>query len=147
MDLFISAVLTLSSIGLFCYWFRYTCLLIFAAQTPHEHSEKVARTNRLSFPEVRFKLREHGGIDLERLHESLEQDFAIIAHLLEDTPATRFDTGLEDTMLKIHFRAMSACFRLTRRNLREFASDALEEMSLVVIHLANQLGERNADAY
>jgi len=42
---------------------------------------------------------------------------------------------------------MSACFRLTRRNLREFASDALEEMSLVVIHLANQLGERNADAY
>ena len=47
-------------------------------------------------------------------------------------------------MLKIHFRAMSACFRLTRSHLREFASDALEEMTLVVAHFANQLGERNA---
>ena len=83
-------------------------------------------------------------MDLDGLRKGLERDFAILTYLLEHTAITSFETGFENAMLKIHFRAMSACFHLTRSNLREFASDALEEMSLVVAHLANQLGERNA---
>ena len=144
MDLLINAVLIASSVALFCYWFRYGCLLILAAETLHDYSEDVVSANQLSFPAVRSGLRSHDAVDLDRLHESLERDFAIIASLLEDTITSGLDTGFEHAMLKAHFRAMSACFRLTRNNLREFASDALEEMTLVLAHFANQLGERNA---
>jgi hypothetical protein len=144
VDLFINAILIAGSVALFCYWFRYTCLLILAAETPHDYSAEIASANQLSFPEVRSSLRRRDVADLERLHKCLERDFAIIVYLLEHTPIASLDTGFEGAILKIHFRAMSACFRLTRANLVEFASDALEEMSLVVAHLANQLGERRA---
>jgi hypothetical protein len=147
MDLFINAILTASSIALFCYWFRYGCLLILAAETAHNYSEEVAEANQLTFREVRSRLWKHDVTDLNHLHKCLERDFAIIAYLLEHTAKRGFDTGFEDAMLKVHFRAMSACFHLTRTNLRGFASDALEEMSLVVAHLANQLGERSAAAH
>ena len=144
MDLVINAALIATSVALFCYWFRYGCLLILAAEGPHDFTEEVAEANQLSFREVRSRLRKHDVTDLDRLHKCLERDFAVIAYLLEHTPATSFDADCDDAMLKVHFRAMSACFRLTRRNLRESASDALEEMTLVVAHLANQLGERSA---
>ena len=146
MDLLINAALIASSIALFCYWFRYGCLLILAAEAPHDYTEEIADVNQLGFLNVRSKLREHDVSDLDSLHKCLERDFAIISYLLEHTP-NNLDCGLENTMLKTHFCAMSACFHLTRSNAREFASDALEEMSLVVAHLANQLGERNAVAH
>jgi hypothetical protein len=79
---------------------------------------------------------------LDSLHHSLERDFAIIACLSAHTPLATFDTGFEDAMLKIHFRAMSTWFHLTRGNLRECSLGALEEMSLVVAHFANAMGER-----
>jgi len=145
VDLFVNAVLSASSVALFCYWFRYTCLLILAAETPRDYSEEVAESNKLAFLEVRAELRRHPS-DLVRLHESLERDFAILAHVLDQRHAVRFDPRFEDVILTIHFRAMSLCFRLTRNNLQEFALDALEEMSVVVVHLANELGERQATA-
>lgn len=144
MELFVNAVLTASSVVLFVYWFRYGCLLILAAETPHDYSEDVAKANRLSFPEVRSRLRKHEATDLDCLHQSLERDFAVITYLLAHTPVAGFDTGFEDAMLTLHFHAMSACFRLTRGRLRRFAADALEEMSLVVAHLANEMGGRRA---
>ena len=142
MDLLINAALTASSIGLFCYWFRYSCLLILAAETAHDHSDEVAVANQLSFPEVRSRLRNHNVTDFDYLHKCLERDFAVIAFLLGRTRVTSSDTGVEDAMLKIHYCAMSAWFRLTRSFVREAATHALEEMSLVVAHLANQLGAR-----
>jgi len=147
VDLFINAVITASSVVLFCYWFRYTCLLILAAETPHDYSEEVAEVNQLSFPEVRAKLRQHDGTDLDRLHNCLERDFAILSRLLEHTHHASFYPRFEEAMLTIHFRTMSSGFRLTRSHFRESAADALEEMSRVVTHLANQLGERSATAH
>jgi hypothetical protein len=117
-------------------------LLILAAATPHDHSERIARANQLSFPEVRSLLRTNGETDLDSLHKRLERDFAIIAELLKVTPVADFDFGLEHAMLAIHYRTMSACFHLTSRTVRDSASDALEEMSLVVRHLANEVGAR-----
>ena len=125
MDRFINATLIAASVALFCYWFRYSCLLILAAKTSHDYSEEVAAANQLSFPEVRSRLRRHDALDLDSLHKCLERDFAVIAYLLENTPATSLDPGFEGAMLKIHFRTLSACFHLTRGNLRELASDAL----------------------
>jgi hypothetical protein len=142
VDLFINAIICASSLALFFYWFRYGCLLILAAETPHDYSEDVARANQLSFPEVRSMLRKDDRADLDCLRKHLERDFAIIAELLKHTPVTTLDTGFEDAMLTIHFRAMSACFYLTNSTLRQFAVGALEEMSLVVTHLANEVGGR-----
>jgi len=144
MDLFVNIALVATSLVLFCYWFRYGCLLILAAETPHDYSKQAAEANQLSFHEVRSRLRSKEATDLSRLHKCLERDFALVTYLLEHTPVTRFDIGFDDAMLKVHFRSMSACFRLTNHSLRECAVDALEEMSLVVAHLANQLGERSA---
>jgi len=142
VDLFFTAIISASSVALFCYWFRYGCLLILAARTARDYSEEVAKSNQLSFRDVRSTLRSGDVTDLDSLHRSLERDFEVIACLSAHTPLATFDTGFEDAMLKIHFRAMSTWFRLTRRNLRGFALDALEEMSLVVAHFANAMGER-----
>ena len=146
MDLFINAVLTASSALLFCYWFRYACLLILAAEMPHDYSNEVAEANQLAFPEIRTKLRQPDVADLDRLHACLERDFAILSRMVERTHTARFDPRFEDVMLRIHFRSLSTCFRLTSRKLQESSTAALEEMSRVVTHLANQLGERGAAA-
>ena len=147
MDLFTNAVLTASSVLLFSYWFRYACLLILAAELPHDHSDEVAEANQLAFPEVHAKLRQHDVGELDCLHACLERDFAILAHLLEQTHTATFNPSFEDVMLRIHFRSLSACFRLTNRKLQKSSAAALEEMSRVVTHLANQLGERSATAH
>ena len=134
------------SLLLFCYWFRYVCLLILAAEAPRDQSEEVVEANQLSFPVVRSSLLKDAVGDLETLRKCLERDFAIITYLLEHTPIRVFDSGIEGAMLRTHFRLMSLCFKATRRRFRECASDALEEMLLVVAHLANELGERGAAA-
>jgi hypothetical protein len=143
VGLLFNAIIGASSLVLFLYWFRYGCLLILAADTPHDYCEEVARANRLCFPEVRSMLRRDRVADLDRLQRCLEQDFAILADLLERAPVIRFDSWFEDTMLWGHYLAMRVCFHLTRGSLAEFALDALEEMWLVVAHLANQVGERS----
>ena len=142
MDLFINIVLAANSIALFCYWFRYGCLLILASEMTRDYREEVAEANQLSFPEVRSRLRKHDVSDLASLHKRLEADLVIISYLLGHTPTIGSDRRPEDAMLKIHYRTMSIWFLLTRHLKSEAAARALEEMSLVVAHLANQLGER-----
>lgn len=74
----------------------------------------------------------------------LDRDFAILACLLEQTHTAAFAPSFEDVMLRIHFRSLSTCFRLTSKTLQESSTAALEEMSRVVAHLANELGARQA---
>jgi hypothetical protein len=142
VNLFFNAIVSASSLALFIYWFRYGCLLILSAETPRDYREEVAKANRLSFPRVRSMLR-RDDVDLDRLQICLEQDYAILAALLEPMPMSGSHTWFEDAMLRIHFHSMRACFHLTHNKFRRFAADALDEMWLVVAHLANQLGERS----
>ena len=146
VDLFINAVLVASSAVLFCYWFRYSCLLILAAESSHDYTAEIAEANQLAFPEVCARLRQHDATALAYLHQSLERDFAVLARLLEQTHKAIFDPCFEEVMLTIHFRTMSASFYLTRRRFPTSAADALEEMTRVVTHLANQLGEHQTMA-
>ena len=137
-----NVVICASSVALFLYWFRYSCMLILAAKTSYDHSEEVASTNQLVFPEVRARLQEQPAANLNSLHRCLERDYVLINYLLEHTPASGGESRTEVAMLKLHYRVMSAWYRLTWRFLRESASEALEEMLLVVVHLANVIGER-----
>ena len=72
----------------------------------------------------------------------MERDFAIISYLLKHTPAAGSDNRLEDAVLKIHYRLLSAWFQATRSCMGDAATRALEGMSLVVAHFANAMGER-----
>jgi hypothetical protein len=142
VDFFISTIISGSSLALLCYWFRYSCLLILAAEAPHDYSEEVAKANQLSFREVRSKLRKDDAGDLDNLHKCLERDYAIITYLLDNATAASPESFFEDAMLKAHYRIMSTWFHLTRGLLHEDATQALAEMSKVIRHFANCLGER-----
>jgi len=139
-DFLISA----ASFVLFFYWFQYVCLLILSARNSGDHSAEIAAANQLEFPDVQSKLRA-AGADLDSLHRRLEKDYAIITDLLRRTPGFVADERRELAMLKIHYRTMSAWFCLTRRSLRNAAAQALEEMTLVVVYLANTIGERTGN--
>jgi hypothetical protein len=136
-----TAVVLLASIGLFCYWFRYVCLLILAAQPAREYSRDVVALSQLGFPEVRSKLQEGTVEDLHPLHRSLERDYAILTRLLVHAANAQSEDRVERSMLAIHYRVMSIWFRLAHRLSVEAASEALEEMSSVVAHFANVVGE------
>ena len=140
IDFLISA----TSFVLFFYWFQYVCLLILSARSSRDYSSEIAAANQLGFTDVQVKLRS-AGADLETLHRRLEKDYAIITDLLERTPGLIADDRRELAMLKIHYRTMSAWFFLTRRSLRDASAQALEEMTLVIIHLANTIGERTGN--
>jgi len=140
IDFLISA----TSFVLFFYWFQYVCLLILSARSSRDYSSEIAAANQLGFPDVQVKLRS-AGADLETLHRRLEKDYAIITDLLERTPGLIADDRRELAMLNIHYRTMSAWFFLTRRSLRDASAQALEEMTLVIIHLANTIGERTGN--
>jgi hypothetical protein len=144
MDLLLNAILTASSLLLFCYWFRYSCLLILAAESPHDYTAEVADANQLTFPEVRARLRQPDGAALERLCECLERDFVILSAVLDHTYTANFDPRFEEMMLTIHFRIMSASFRVAHNRFHASATGALKEMTRVVVHVANTLGERRA---
>ena len=139
-DFLISA----TSFVLFFYWFQYVCLLILSARTSRDYSSQIAAANRLDFPDVQTKLRS-AGADLDTLHRRLERDYSIITDLLQRTPGLIADDRREMAMLKIHYRTMSAWFYLTRGSLREASAQALEEMTLVIVHLANTIGERTGN--
>ncbi|HEY2843427.1 MAG TPA: hypothetical protein VGJ09_07255 [Bryobacteraceae bacterium] len=135
-------LISVTSFALFFYWFQYVCLLILRTRTSHDYSGEVASANQLGFPEVQSQLRSESP-DLDSLHRRLERDYAILTYLLNRTPSSLADDRREVAMLKIHYRAMSAWFRFTRRSMRQAAQQALEEMSLVIVYLANSIGERN----
>ena len=136
IDILISAV----SFALFFYWFQYVCLLILSSRSAPDYSGEIAGTIPLEFPGVQAKLR-NGDADLDGLRRCLERDYAILVRLMERTPQFAADDRREVAMLKIHYRLMGAWFGLTRTSMRDAAAQALEEMSLVVAHLANAIGE------
>ena len=54
--------------------------------------------------------------------------------------------SLEEAMLRIDFRVMNLWFSLSRRYLLSNARTALDEMSQVVAHFANNCGEHAAES-
>ena len=52
IELVTTVIITASSVLLFGYWFRYTCLLILSAKTTRDFAGQVAAANQLGFLEV-----------------------------------------------------------------------------------------------
>ena len=139
-------VITVSSGLLFAYWFRYTCMLILSAKTTRDYAAAFATANQLSFLEVQASLHARATADLDRLRASLDRDYAVVSYLLKNASGVADGLMLEKSMLALDYRMMKAWYSVSRRFSASAACRALEEMSLVVSHFANAMGEQAAAA-
>ncbi len=142
-ELITTLVILSSSVALFAYWFRYTCLLILSAKTTRDYAASVATANQLGFLQVQSVLGDRAAADLDALRDSLDRDYKVLTYLLKHTanPSTG-DAAIEKRMLEIDYRIMGAWYAIAKNFSPSAARRALEEMSTVVAHFANAMGER-----
>jgi hypothetical protein len=146
-ELIATVTITASSIVLFAYWFRYTCLLILSAKTARDYTSDVAYSNKLGFPMVQAQLNQNSSPDLDRLRAALDNDYRVVRQLLRYMPkAQESPSPLETQMLAINYRLMGAWYQVSRNFSGRTAERALGEMSMVVAHFANLMGEQAAAA-
>jgi|HubBroStandDraft_1064217.scaffolds.fasta_scaffold293676_2 hypothetical protein len=144
-ELAVTAIISAGSVLLFGYWFRYTCLLIVSAKTALDYAGGVAAANQLNFLNVQASLHERSFADLDPLRAALERDYSLITYLLKNAAhSSAEESSIETRMLEMNYRLMSVWYQVSRRFSTEAACRALEDMSLVVAHFANVMGERNA---
>ena len=143
IELVTTVIITTSSAALFAYWFRYTCLLILSAKTTRDYAASVAAANQLSFIQVQSSLRAGAPADFGVLKEALDRDYRVVTYLLKNaTNPSSGDTAVEDRMLKINYKLMGMWYAAAHRLSPVAARRALDEMSTVVAHFANAMGER-----
>ena len=133
------------STAMFCYWFRYTCLLILSTRTTQDYAGEVAAANQLSFLEVQQSLALAPSQALEALHSSLERDYRVVGYLMRHVAELPVEgSPLEDIMLRVDFRVLRAWYFLTRSLFPAWSRPALAEMTQIISHFANSFGERVA---
>jgi len=140
VELVTTLVITASSILLFGYWFRYTCLLILSAKTAQDYTREVAAANQLGFLGAQSELMANAS-NLDGLRDQLDRDYAVLNRLIRTSTG---DSFIENRMLAINYRMMGTWYRFSRAFSGVAARRALEEMSLVVAHMANAVGESAA---
>src|SRR5579884_2617893 len=129
---------------LLVYWFRYTCLLILNARTVHDYASELAAANGLTFPsiEVRLAAAPQCGRELDSLARELDRDYrnlmALMQHVAEFRAAGR---RLEHRLLLADYHVMRACYSACKRLSLRHCRGPLQEMALIVRHLADAMGE------
>jgi hypothetical protein len=145
LELAVTVTIVAGSALLFVYWFRYTCLLILSAKTACDYAGDVAKANQLNFLDVQARLREGSLVDLDPLHSALERDYDLVTYLLKNAAHSgEEESSLEAKMLEMYYGLMGAWYRVSRPFSTVAARSALEQMSAVVEHFANVMGERAA---
>ena len=142
IELVATITITVSSVLLFGYWFRYTCLLILSAKTTRDFAGEVAAANQLAFLEVQSQLRANA-VDLGPLCDALDRDYLVLARLMQQGDAS---SSVEKRMLAINYELTRAWYRVSRHVSAAAARKALDEMSMMVAHFANVMGEQAAGA-
>ena len=139
-----SLLIILVSSALLAYWFRYTCLLVLKTRTGKDYAAATAAANGLEFYRIKGRPIHDAPIaELPALQKSLERDYRLLAYLSQHT--TGLEVGgltLEDRLLMLDFKAMRLIFALGRVLGAARARAALQEMSSILNHLANAMGER-----
>ncbi len=134
------------SVLLFLYWFRYTCVLILSARTSRDYARQVAAANQLSFLDARRRLSDDSSLaSLSDLHRLLERDYRLLTYLLEHG-GSGYESGksIEVRILLIDYWIMRIWYVVIQKLSPARARDALVEMSSIINHLANSMGERLA---
>jgi hypothetical protein len=144
IELITTIIITVSSVLLFGYWFRYTCLLILSAKTTRDFAGEVVMANQLGFLEVQAQLRTSAG-NLDTLCAALDRDYAVLNGLMKKAGDSLEASSLEQTMLAVNYRVMRAGYGAIGAFSPTAARKALEEMSMVVAHFANAMGQQAAE--
>ena len=97
---------------------------------PHEMEGELEPVLRL-LVKNRWPFRIHATYD-----ESIDRDLSVITNLIQN------DWGMEDRMLKLNYQLMSAWCSVSKSFSVEEGRRALDEMSTIVSHFANSVGER-----
>ncbi len=143
----VSSILIIAfSAVLLCYWFRYTCLIILRTKPSFDYTADVVHANGLKFAEVRGQLNRRTEFEhLRPLHKALVEDYRLLTYLLRHTGGLHVGgITIEQRMLMIDFKVMQICYALASLLGMAQARRALQEMSNVLSHLANVMGERAA---
>jgi hypothetical protein len=119
--------------------------LILSAKTTQDYAGEVANANQLSFLQVQLQLREEGPVDLDQLQGSLDRDYGLVTYLIQNAAGGPSEFGVEDRMLQLNYRLTKMWYQAARRISPDVARRALDEMSTVVAHFANAIGERAAE--
>jgi len=129
-----------SSLALFVYWFRYSCILILRNRSELAAASTVAQDNRYSYAEVLERLKCETALDT--LQASLQRDYRLLKYLIEHAAGLEL-ASLEDRLLMFDYRVMQAVYRLTRSAAPQQARNALSEMASVLGVLAHRIGEQS----
>ena len=146
VELVATVIITASSVVLFAYWFRYTCLLILSAKTARDYATTVVNANKLGFLDVQAQLQQSSIPDMDRLRAALDQDYRVVQNLLKHMPQSGEGQSLETRMLAVNYKLMRTWYSVSRKFSASTAARALGEMSMVVSHFANVMGEQAASA-
>ena len=138
IEILATSIITLSSVAMFGYWFRYVCLMILSTKTAQDYARQVAEANQLGFLGVRAALQSNAA-DLDRLRDVLDRDYEVLSRLLKH--ASLEQSGMEKRMLETNYKVMHAWFGVCSRFSPSAAARALDEMSQIVAHFANVMGE------
>ncbi len=144
--MFVSILIIAISLTLFLYWFRYTCVLILSTKTSRDYASQIASTNQLAFVETRASLNDESLLaSLEQLHKSLDRDYKLVTYLLRHGSGTVVPArSLENRILMVDFQLMRLWYAAIHLVSHRHAHHALLEMTSIVSHLANAMGERTA---
>lgn len=144
IELSVTIGILVASSLLFVYWFRFTCVLILSAKTAQDFAANVASAHHLSFPEVQVRLQAAVTGDFDRMKDLLDRDYALVLQLMSQMEAGR--SGIEQRMLSVHYFLTGVWYRTSMRFSANYGRQALEQMSQVVAHFANTIGEAAAAA-
>jgi hypothetical protein len=141
-----SAIIIAVSVGLFVYWFRYSCMLILNTKTVQSYAADVAQSRELNFLRVQQTLTAAETPAFAVLREDLQRDYEKISNLLSSGVGGRNDEEadgyvLERAMLGMNFRWLNVQYAVASRYSERIARTALLEMSQIVEHHANAFGE------
>lgn len=143
-----SILIILVSSALLVYWFRYTCLLVLKSRTGKDYAAATAAANGLKFYGIQGRaIQDSSNAELPALQKSLERDYRLLTYLIQHT--TGLEVGgvtIEQRMLMLDFKVMRLVFGLGRVLGAGCARAALQEMSSILNHLANAMGERIENA-
>jgi hypothetical protein len=128
-----------SSLTLFIYWFRYSCILILRTRCEAAAASTVAPDTRFSFAQVRESLK--SDLALDPLAASLERDYRVLIYLIEHAAGLELDS-IEDRLLMVDYRVMQMVYRLSRTVAPVRARKALSEMLSVLNVLAVSIAEQ-----
>jgi len=131
-----SVLISVVSLVLLIYWFRYSCLLLLRNQT---EQSAIPLDDRFTFIDVRGRLRTEA--DLDPLHRALERDYRFITYLLRHA-AQLGPQPVENRILILDYKLMQSWYRLTRTLAPRQARRALDEMAAVLACVTRRMGEQ-----